>query len=71
MSPAPTGADAANDGKVAVPAASVSAGPAASSPQANGAVQAAAAPVAVHPSKRPLLLPDGRYALPVAPPLLF
>ncbi|MGI5180451.1 hypothetical protein ACQEVZ_29465 [Dactylosporangium sp. CA-152071] len=69
VSPAPAGADAADDDKAAVPAASVSAGAAASSPQANGAVQLAAAPPVVYPPKQPLLLPDGRYAFPVAPPL--
>jgi hypothetical protein len=66
VSPAPAGtAEAgADEGKAAVPAASVSAGPAA---QPNGTVAVQTLPA--HPPKQPLLLPDGRYALPVAPPL--
>ncbi|GAA3235984.1 hypothetical protein ACFO1B_25145 [Dactylosporangium siamense] len=69
VSPAPAGtADAGagtDEGKAAVPAASVSAGPAVQ-PQPNGTVAVQTLPA--HPPK-PLLLPDGRYAYPVAPPL--
>ncbi|GAB3864936.1 hypothetical protein [Dactylosporangium cerinum] len=71
VSPAPTGAAevvaGTDEGKAAVPAASVSAGPAVQ-PQPNGT----AAPVQTlpaYPPRQPLLLPDGRYAFPVAPPL--
>lgn len=78
VSPAPAGsssdaaatdaADAdAGEGGAAVPAASVSAGPAAQ--PSNGAVATASAPAPAFAPKQPLLLPDGRYAYPVAPPL--
>lgn len=75
VSPAPAGAavsgEDAEEGSAAVPAASVSAGPAAQPQVSNGSVRTAA-PLPVYPPKQhqqPLLLPDGRYAYPVAQPL--
>ncbi|MET7419338.1 hypothetical protein [Dactylosporangium sp. NPDC005555] len=64
VSPAPAGTSDTGESKAAVPAASVSVG-AAPPQQSNGAVQTAV----VYPPKQSLLMPDGRYAYPVAPPL--
>jgi hypothetical protein len=66
VSPAPAGLSEDTGENAVVPAASVSAGPAAQPQVSKGA--AVPAPMPVYPPK-PLLLPDGRYAYPVAPPL--